>query len=96
MAEWHKLMASLISDSIITNPDERRTNRFFGSASELTLDGQGRVALPTHLRQHAAIGDTAVVVGAINYIEIWNKDLWIEEKTATAEHVRQILNRPKE
>ena len=96
VAEWHKLVASLISDTIISDPDERRKKRFFGSASELALDGQGRVALPPHLRQHAAIGDTAVIVGAINYIEFWNKELWAEEKTVTAEYVRQVLNRAKE
>jgi MraZ protein len=35
-------------------------------------DGQGRVAIPPHLREYAALDREVVVTGAFDHIEIWN------------------------
>jgi MraZ protein len=70
----------------------RRLNRaFFASAFSLTLDGQGRVALPAPLRDSAQIGDEAVIAGANTFFELWNKDLWEAEKSVSREQTWQII-----
>ena len=50
----------------------------FSSMSEGRLDGQGRMGLPSHLRELGAIDveDEMALVGVGDHIEIWNKENW--------------------
>lgn len=54
-----------------------RLQRFF-TATETSVDGQGRVAIPSKLREWAKIGEQGdvVIVGTGNRIEIWGKASW--------------------
>ena len=55
LPEWQKLSASLTGGSI-TRSKLRKLNRaIFATAFSLTLDGQGRIALPNQLREYAGI-----------------------------------------
>jgi MraZ protein len=38
------------------------------------LDAQGRVIVPPHLRESAAIVGDVRVFGRINYLEVWNEE----------------------
>lgn len=89
--EWKKLADSLTTGSI-TRSKLRRLNRaIFATAFNLNIDGQGRIALPVTLRQHAGIEDDVVVVGANTYFELWNKEAWAEEKGTSREQAWQII-----
>lgn len=90
VAEWRKLADELAARIA---PSKMRTlNRVvFGSAFSLSLDGQGRIALPSPLRDWAEIGDNAIIVGLNNYIEVWNPKLWTSEKKSAEEQVWQIM-----
>ena len=50
---------------------------YYGQASE--LDGQGRVSIPTHLRDSASIVGDVRVVGRIDHIEVWNEDRFVQK-----------------
>ena len=41
-------------------------------ASECEIDKSGRILIPLHLRQKAAIEKEVLVVGSIEYIELWD------------------------
>ena len=58
---------------------------FFGGASEIQPDKQGRVALPANLRTFAHLEREVVVVGVYSRIEIWDRDVWQELDRAGAE-----------
>ena len=51
--------------------------RFFTS-TESSVDSQGRVAIPSKLRDWAKIGDQGdvVIIGTTNRIEIWSRVNW--------------------
>jgi len=90
-AEWHNLANPLASRAMTVSQKKRKLNRHvFGSAFDLTLDGQGRIALPSPLRSYAHIDDVATIVGVNNYIELWNPTLWDAEKISDEEQVWQI------
>ena len=92
LSEWKKLAAALTSGSI-TQSKLRRLNRaVFSTAFQLNLDGQGRIALPAPLREHAEIGDEVVVAGANNYLELWDKARWEPEKITSLEQAGQIID----
>lgn len=76
MNEWRKLEEKL-KDLPMTKKDTRAFARFFFSgATEVEIDKQGRINIPTTLMQHAHLVKECVVLGVSNRIEIWAKDAW--------------------
>jgi MraZ protein len=49
---------------------------FFSSAFDEQIDKQGRITLPTSLREYAKLDRDVVVVGADTTLEIWDPKLW--------------------
>ena len=41
-------------------------------AEEVSLDGQGRISLPKPLSEYAGIGEKALIIGAMDRIELWD------------------------
>ena len=55
---------------------------FYAPAREVTLDKQGRILIPSHLRDHAHLDKNLVITGNSNRVEIWDKetrDKYLEE-----------------
>lgn len=76
MNEWRKLEEKL-KDLPMTKKDTRAFARFFFSgATEVEIDKQGRINLPSTLITHAHLEKECVVLGVSNRIEIWAKDAW--------------------
>ena len=91
LSEWRKLATTLTGGSL-TRSKLRRLNRaIFATAFSISIDGQGRVALPVPLREYAEIVDDVVIAGANTYLEIWNEVLWEEEKAISQEQAWQII-----
>ena len=91
LPEWKKLATALTTGSV-TRSKLRKLNRaIFATAFHLNIDGQGRIALPTRLKEYAEIFDEAVVTGANNYFEIWNKVQWEAERATSQEQAWQII-----
>ena len=91
LAEWKKLAAALTSASV-TRSKMRKLNRaLFATAFRVSIDGQGRVALPSPLRDYAGIEDEVVIVGANNCIELWNREQWEAEIADSREQAWQII-----
>jgi MraZ protein len=62
-------------------PRTNRTNRnfaraFFGGASDLAMDKQGRLPIPQPLRTYAGLEKDVVVVGVSDRLEIWDATSW--------------------
>lgn len=79
LGEWIKQADEL--EKAARPPDiQRKLSRLFNaSIFDLGFDGQERIALPVELRNYAEITDSAVVIGAVKYVEIWNPELWEEQ-----------------
>jgi MraZ protein len=91
VVEWKRLSDSLAAKAV-TPANLRRLNRaIFGSAFGASLDGQGRIILPFSLREHAGIGDTAIVVGANNCVELWSEGEWQAEKQSAEDQASEII-----
>jgi MraZ protein len=90
-AEWEKVAASLTTGSVARSKLRRLNRVFFATAFSINLDGQGRIALPIPLREHAGIEDEVVIAGANTYLELWNKEQWESEKAISQEQAWQII-----
>jgi MraZ protein len=90
-AEWKRLATELTGGPIARSKLRQLNRALFASAFSLSLDGQGRISLPAPLRDYAGIEEEVVVAGANQYLELWNKALWEEEKAASQEKAWQII-----
>ena len=73
---WDDL-ASKVAALPMTDPNARRFQRLiFAGVAEVELDRQGRVLLPSYLREHIDLGSAAVVVGSRDHAEIWVPATW--------------------
>ncbi|MCZ6890740.1 MAG: division/cell wall cluster transcriptional repressor MraZ [Gammaproteobacteria bacterium] len=76
LPEWETVQEKLEGLSNI-RPDARLLQRLLiGHATDLELDGSGRMLLPTMLREYASLTKGLVLVGQGNKIEIWADAAW--------------------
>jgi MraZ protein len=95
-SEW-KLLTDKVKTLPMTDRRARDFRRFFyGSATESVPDRQGRILIPSYLREYASIGTEATVVGMDTYIEIWHPEAWqamrqgVEIGEQSAEHWAEL------
>jgi MraZ protein len=62
---------------------------FAANAVQVEPDTQGRILLPPRLREYAALDKDAVIIGAIDRIEIWNAERW---QTVSSEADESLLS----
>ena len=76
--DWRKFEEKLRTLPL-TNKDDRKFTRFFlAGAAEMEVDKQGRILIPSVLREFAALEKDVVFVGVGSRIEIWNRAGWDE------------------
>ncbi len=58
-----------------------------GASMSMNIDTQGRVAIPSILRDYVSIkpDSQAMVLGVSTRLEIWNKDIWVSESSKVSE-----------
>jgi MraZ protein len=56
-----------------------------GNAAECTIDPQGRVLIPPHLRAKGKLKSDVTIIGLRRYFEIWDRATWEEYE---ADHLR--------
>lgn len=63
------------------NPAARRIQRLLiGHAAEVEMDAQGRLLLPTLLRDLVSLEKQLVLIGQGHRFEIWSQDSWNKER----------------
>ncbi|MEL7399336.1 MAG: division/cell wall cluster transcriptional repressor MraZ [Pseudomonadota bacterium] len=74
--EWEEIQAKIEALPSF-NPVARRIQRLLiGHATDLELDGSGRVLLPQPLREYAGLEKESVLVGQGKKLELWSKAQW--------------------
>ncbi len=52
----------------------------FANAVDCEPDAQGRILIPTKLREYAGLQKEVVVIGSFDRAEIWNAERWAREE----------------
>lgn len=74
--EWEIIERKLMSLPNV-DPQARLYQRLLlGHATEMEIDSQGRILLPSLLREHANIGKPAILLGQGNKFELWSQESW--------------------
>ncbi|HOM99341.1 MAG TPA: division/cell wall cluster transcriptional repressor MraZ [Acidobacteriota bacterium] len=82
LAEWEKIEAKLLEPPKMRPAKQRflRNTSYFGQLT--SMDAQGRVLIPQHLRERASIDGEVVVIGQLNHLEVWNHEKFLQEMEA--------------
>jgi len=72
--EWQKKEAQYAALNTYDRQARHLVRTILMWADEVTLDGQGRVTLTKPLIEYAGISDKALIIGAMERIEIWDPD----------------------
>lgn len=74
--EWEVIERKLMSLPNM-DPQARLVQRLLlGHATELEMDSQGRVLLPSLLRDHAKLEKNLILLGQGNKFELWSQSAW--------------------
>ncbi|MBQ1547568.1 MAG: division/cell wall cluster transcriptional repressor MraZ [Lachnospiraceae bacterium] len=76
MTEWEEIQRRFRETSLASKDARIFSRFFFGSASEVEIDKQGRVNIPAPLRAYAQLKKDVTLVGVLDRIEIWDKETW--------------------
>lgn len=82
LPEWEVVQRKLEGLSNIADNARRLQRLLIGHATDIEMDGQGRILLPAMLRDFAQLEKKVVLVGQGNKLEIWGADHWQERMSA--------------
>ena len=87
-SEWQAFAEKLRSLPMIDKEVRQFTRFFLAGAASVEVDKQGRILLPSVLRDFAGITKDTVLIGVGSRIESWSKDRW--EGTVTYQDMDEI------
>jgi MraZ protein len=65
----------------------------FSGASEEQVDRQGRLSIPSALREFSRLEGDAVLAGVSDHIEIWNPQAWEEYQTRMRDQFEEMASK---
>lgn len=80
LPEWEAIEEKLAVLPSFNQAARRIQRLLVGHATELELDNQGRVLLPSELRKHASVEKQVVLIGQSNKFEIWSRTSWMSRR----------------
>ncbi|HMK84573.1 MAG TPA: division/cell wall cluster transcriptional repressor MraZ [Steroidobacteraceae bacterium] len=80
LPDWEEIERKLMRLPSL-NPQARRLQRLMvGHATDLELDGHGRVLLPANLREFGKLSRDAMLIGQGLHFELWDEVRWNERR----------------
>lgn len=88
LPDWEPIEQQLLALPSF-DPEVRRKQRLMvGYATEVELDGHGRVALTPELREYAHLSRAAMLIGQGKGFELWDEARWMEQRESWIESER--------
>jgi MraZ protein len=85
LPEWERIEREIQSLPALKPAVKRFQRLMLGYATDLELDGNGRMLLPQSLREYAKLDKKLVLVGQGNKLELWSESLWLAEREQALE-----------
>lgn len=80
LPEWERIERDIQNLPTLKPAVKRFQRLMLGYATDLELDGSGRMLLPQPLREYAQLDKKLVLVGQGNKLELWSEALWLAER----------------
>lgn len=92
--DWERMEQLAKGLSMVKKEDIVFKRHLVGSAEECPIDAQGRILIPSGLRDYAGLKKKCLLVGLVDRIEIWDQDTYnksMEEALEDSEKLREGL-----
>ena len=76
--KWEKLAEKQLELPLYEEKGRLLRRQMFAGAMVASIDSQGRVVLPSGLKDFAGIEEKVVIIGAGDHFEIWESEKWQE------------------
>ncbi len=98
LAAWEAVEQRVAELPLLARDAVHLRRIYVSAAVECELDGTGRVLVPAHLREKAALDSDVLWAGMVRHVELWAKERWdavlslgAEDEAAFRKAVEQIL-----
>jgi len=88
LPEWEIIEAKLVELPALNKQARLLQRLLIGHATECEMDGQGRILLPTTLRDFANLAKKIVLIGQGKKFEIWDETTWNDNQETWIESVQ--------
>jgi transcriptional regulator MraZ len=93
--KWEIIEEKLMAEDWEQTEDQEDIIReLLSQCIDCTLDKQGRLLVPPHVRSELGLKKEIALIGMINRVEIWDKDVWKERGKVgqkNTEKIKQIF-----
>ncbi len=76
LPDWEEIEAKLVRLPTLNKQVRRLQRLMVGYATELEMDGNGRILLPKELREFAGLDRQVMLIGQGNKFELWDEERW--------------------
>jgi MraZ protein len=84
--DWEQVERRLMELPSLHAPSRRLQRLMVGHATDLSLDGHGRMLLPPELREFAGLDRRAMLIGQGSRCELWDETRWQERRDTWLKH----------
>lgn len=79
--EWTRIEEKFREVNLTTKDARKFMRFFFAGAATCEVDKQGRILIPSVLREFASLEKDVVLIGVLSKIEIWSKNRYEDAST---------------
>lgn len=80
LPDWEEIERKLMRLPTLNEKARRLQRLMVGHASDVELDGHGRLLLPPKLREFAHLERNAILIGQGTRFELWDEQRWDERR----------------
>ena len=96
LPDWEEIERKLMRLPSLNEAARRLQRLMVGHATDVELDGHGRLLLPPKLREFAGLVRDAVLIGQGNRFELWDEARWNEQRDQWLESEQTLTDLPSE
>ena len=82
LSHWEQVERALMALPSLHAQARRLQRLMVGHATDLALDGHGRMLLPPELREFAGLDRRAMLIGQGHRCELWDESRWAERRAS--------------
>jgi len=90
MKVWEEIAGKLGSLPVGESTTRSFIRLMLAGATDVEVDGQGRVLIPDYLKSYAGLHKNVTVAGLYNRLEIWDETKWKTYKTKAEKNTDEI------
>jgi MraZ protein len=93
LPEWERMRERLEQLDPLSGEARRIRRYFYAGAVADEMDKQGRIAVPSPLKEYAKLERDVVVAGVHDHLELWDRAAWRRELTEVEGSAEDVAER---